>query len=776
MAKPSLAASPEGVQLAKQALVKLGLMQKQLIDSVGCSRQPVIKFFKGEAVLQPIFIEICDRLSLNWQEVADLVVHESLPEEKAYLQPNKPLNLEQLVTLLRLEMLESIQEQCGTIRILDMSHPIEIDHLYIHVQVLEQLTNRRHRQIAELHEERNYRDWSLRSLGLSRMIGGRTSGIEAVEKYKRVIILGQPGAGKTTFLKHLAIQCNKSEFKKELVPIFISLKDFAEADSKPSLLEYIAQKNFHCYSSVASATTQQDLLVYFSQVFEAGRSLVLLDGLDEVRAEEHDRVVKAISVFSERFRKNYFVLTCRIAAWEYTFEKFTEIEVSPFDEQQIDSFSKNWFRNEETIVCRFAEYMTKNPQVKEMATSPLLLTLLCLAFEESGECLGTRAELYKEGIDALLRKWDAKRGIYRDQVYKRLSHQRKEDLLSYIAIQTFENGPFIKKAIAQEYIKEYISNLPDSNLEPEELQFDTEAILYSIEAQHGLLVEQAKGIYSFSHFSFHEYFAARGITSNSRRSEAKLEDRLKDELIPKLKDEKWREVFLLTSELLLGNACTLVKLMQKEFKTIVSSSGNIKSFLDRVHKQVDKLELSWCKSAAVRAFCFDLDFEIDESRSVALTLDRSANLLVCASFLARVLDDIEISEAIKITQEYKDAILKATTSDAVMKIGIQIALDSNRIESVDVQKFLKEILPTYDPRKDGMKGLKRLADQARSIAKKRRSLSEEWGLSFQDFSPEEKQMLKRYYQAMRLLVECMCNCMMTPGERKDIEDNLFLIP
>ena len=53
------------------------------------------------------------------------------------------------------------------------------------------------------------------------------------------MILGKPGAGKTTFLKHLAIQCVEGIFKPELVPLFITLKDFSEAPGQPSLLDYL---------------------------------------------------------------------------------------------------------------------------------------------------------------------------------------------------------------------------------------------------------------------------------------------------------------------------------------------------------------------------------------------------------------------------------------------------------------------------------------------------------------------------------------------------------
>jgi predicted NACHT family NTPase len=47
------------------------------------------------------------------------------------------------------------------------------------------------------------------------------------------------------------------------------------------------------------------------------------------------------------------------------------------------------------------------------------------------------------------------------------------------------------------------------------LQLDSEAVLKSIEWQHGLLVERSRRIYSFSHLTFQEYFTARHITAET---------------------------------------------------------------------------------------------------------------------------------------------------------------------------------------------------------------------------------------------------------------------
>lgn len=82
MAKPSLKASQRSIQTAKQALTRISWTQKDLGELIGCSRQPITNFFKGEAIEQSLFIRICDRLGLDWQEIADLPTHpaETLPQ------------------------------------------------------------------------------------------------------------------------------------------------------------------------------------------------------------------------------------------------------------------------------------------------------------------------------------------------------------------------------------------------------------------------------------------------------------------------------------------------------------------------------------------------------------------------------------------------------------------------------------------------------------------------------------------------------------------------
>ena len=138
-------------------------------------------------------------------------------------------------------------------------------------------------------------------------------------------------------------------------------------------------------------------------LFKHGKTLVLLDGLDEVKVEHNSHVIKQVRDFSDKFRTNHFVITCRIAAKDYTFEKFTEVEAADFDDKQIATFARKWFQAKEPAKAKeFIQQLRENNRIRELATNPLLLTLLCLVFEESAKFPSLRSELYEEGVDILL--------------------------------------------------------------------------------------------------------------------------------------------------------------------------------------------------------------------------------------------------------------------------------------------------------------------------------------------------------------------------------------
>ncbi len=246
---------------------------------------------------------------------------------------------------------------------------------------------------------------------------------------------------------------------------------------------------------------------------EKWKTIILCDGLDEVPKKEDKRqkIIQELIDFSNEFEESQFVITCRIAASEYHFEGFTYVEIADFDEKQIASFIRNWFMNSSSLANNFLEEFGKigNERLRDLARTPLILTLLCISYENTLELPIRRSEIYKEALDALLVRWSATRGIKRDEIYNHLSLGRKQQMFARIAAETFQKSQYlIKQEVLEEKIIKYLRNLPQVSMDEE---INGTAILKAIESQHGIFVERAQGIYSFSHLTFQEYYAAKYI-------------------------------------------------------------------------------------------------------------------------------------------------------------------------------------------------------------------------------------------------------------------------
>ncbi|HCF28516.1 MAG TPA: NTPase (NACHT family), partial [Cyanobacteria bacterium UBA11049] len=338
----SLKASPAGINQVKNSLRNFG-SKLALADELEISRATVQKFFVGKPIGRENFHKICQRLNLSWQAIADLPAEDESFQE---FLCDTSFDLTAVVNEWRQKARLHIESRCGMVRVLDMSQPIDLNDIYTNVNILEKITGRRRLGIAELLQNCGVQDFE--RFGLSGVTEKRVPGLEAVKRYSKLMVLGKPGAGKTTFLKYLAMQCIEGNFQANRVPLFITLKEFAEAPGQPELLTYLSLWDGHLARPRNGAdrmSTPQD--VSMLKILHKGRALLLLDGLDEVREEDTKRVLRQIQDFSDQFHTNQYVITCRIAAKEYTFERFTEVEVADFDEEQIAIFAQNWFRSQE---------------------------------------------------------------------------------------------------------------------------------------------------------------------------------------------------------------------------------------------------------------------------------------------------------------------------------------------------------------------------------------------------------------------------------------------
>jgi hypothetical protein len=425
-----------------------------------------------------------------------------------------------------------IKKLYGTMQIMGMAEPVPLDDIFTDAYMLDKPTAFGRFDIERLKQMSADPDKPPPQ-------AKRINGLRLVREKGNLFILGKPGAGKTTFLKYIALKAAEQLIDK--VPIFVSLKHWADSDSE--LMTFIAERFDICGFP--------DAQPFVEELLKSGNAIGLFDGLDEVNQESglRDQQTRAMSNFVEKYDRTQCLITCRIAASDYAFQPFTYVEMADFTEAQIKTFVGNWFRNNEgerdQETCK--KFLTEfakpdNKGLREMARTPLLLTLLCLAFDATLTFPQRRAEIYEEALDALMKKWDASRRIKRDEVYYKLSLGHKENLLAHIAKESFErNEYFIPQAELERRIADYVKNVPPHNTNEEA---DGEAILKALEAQHGIFVERTREIYSFSHLTFQEYFTAKHIVANPAK------DTLTNLVKAHCADRRWREVFLLTTSLL----------------------------------------------------------------------------------------------------------------------------------------------------------------------------------------------------------------------------------
>ena len=402
---------------------------------------------------------------------------------------------------------------------------------------------------------------------------------EALALHPRLVVLGDPGCGKTTLLRYLALTYARDfppsipptggEAKggsvqqrlgldEHLLPILLPLRDFARyleeacpdngADGPKLLLDYL-----RLYFTNQNLTLPPD---FFETRLAAGECSVLLDGLDEVASmATRQRVARIVERFTLAYPDNRYVVTSRIVGYTGGARlgaDYAVTTVRDFTNEDIARFAHHWNRAVESVLAggpteyalrqaktasdKLIAAIKSNARVRELAVNPLLLTVIALVQRYRAQLPERRTELYEEAIEVLLGKWDEAKGLdSKTQVVGyELDAKERRSMLEPVALWMMEQRlrEIEAEELRQQLGERFYPLLGDWRKTGQAV----DVFLRLIRERSGLLVERGQGIYTFSHLTFQEYLAARAV--------ADREDYVAYTLA-RVGDSWWREVVLL---------------------------------------------------------------------------------------------------------------------------------------------------------------------------------------------------------------------------------------
>ncbi|MET0417133.1 MAG: NACHT domain-containing protein, partial [Actinoplanes sp.] len=386
-------------------------------------------------------------------------------------------------------------QELRSLKVLEMARPRELDTLYVHMRVRPDdsrryVTDEAIEALSVGHPETLLRATEERALARQADAFGPE---EAVRRHHRMLVLGDPGAGKTTMLKHLALRsAQPGPDAPILFPVLVGLRAFVDSGTD-NILTFAAAQCEQKYGFAGAAAYLPDRL-------DDGSALLLFDGLDEVPdVEAYERAAREINRVSVRHPEVAIAVTCRRAGFTGGLDQFHVLEVLDFTGEQIDLFLGNWFSGREADRRDIRHSLSRNARMKTMAANPLILSLIAMVYESDLELPEKRTELYRRCVDVLLREWDAHRGIRRSA---RFTADRKRELLEELAWHFHRSGRrYFPEREVLDMAGRFLSTI---DMDPSRAA----EILDEIVSNDGLLKVQAQGWYGFWHLTLQEYFAA----------------------------------------------------------------------------------------------------------------------------------------------------------------------------------------------------------------------------------------------------------------------------
>ncbi len=246
------------------------------------------------------------------------------------------------------------RQRYGKISVLGMPEPAELENIYTNVQIIEGRNLWKYKSLQD--QEQAYRDAAKRSFQSDEC--KKQDGIKIANGNQYLMVLGQPGAGKSTFLKRIglaALQDREDRSRHQIQTKLPGLKSGSSATpllpqgtTVPQAEELYTHALMPVLIELKRCDSEQIDLVGKIQAeleicgFESaekltqtlltkGGMLILLDGLDEIPSQYLDRAITQIQDFVNKYKRNRFIISCRTAAYQGGFNNLVNVEMADFD-------------------------------------------------------------------------------------------------------------------------------------------------------------------------------------------------------------------------------------------------------------------------------------------------------------------------------------------------------------------------------------------------------------------------------------------------------------
>ncbi len=371
-------------------------------------------------------------------------------------------------------------------------------------------------------------------------------------KRHHLVILGDPGSGKTTHLKQLLLACLREGpgslgLAQDTLPVFLPLRALKDV-----------QQGITAFIEDTLSSPHLNLPEGFSKrLLQRGRLLLLFDGLDEVSdAKQRAMVARWIEEAVKVWPSCTAVVTCRFAGYDSASRlgaDFLELHLRPMSVEQAEYFIRNWYKAVETgfipgpsgefsaieranqLIERLHGPDFRSARMSEMTRNPLLLANLCLVHRDRGVLPRNRHALYDECIDVLLERWRESKYLV-VSISVELGRRALEPVALWLHTQEGRT-----RASAEE-----LAPLIEPILKAAQWKGgDAMQFLRTIRDESGLLVSWGHDQYGFMYLGFQEYLAASELRHLVLSQALQGSSSILSELAGHYGESWWQEVILL---------------------------------------------------------------------------------------------------------------------------------------------------------------------------------------------------------------------------------------